>query len=123
MLDAATIYCIQRNVSGSPGSLEFEQAYREGVTDADSQAYWDAAAIVLRDLFERDGAISPGQLFYVSTIYPEHVDAEEVEREFRAANAGSEESGHWSYAAARLHTCLQFGFGPDLAALSARPGL
>jgi hypothetical protein len=121
MTDANTVYCIQSQALGTSAPADFAKHYYDRVTDADSQAFWEAAARVLTDLFERDGKISVGQLFYVSTIYPERVTAVEVELEFRAANPRAAQLRRWSDAADRLCIFLQADAGHDRSPKAAQP--
>ncbi|MBD9596946.1 hypothetical protein IB270_29370 [Ensifer sp. ENS05] len=79
MIDAASAYCLSTHTSDRLDPADYEIVFRASVTDRDSRSYWEAAASVLNDIFQRDGEILGSQLRYVAKVYPERVTVEEAD--------------------------------------------
>ena len=78
MLDAASVYCLSTRTGDGLDHADYEAIFEASVSDRDSRLYWEAAARVLNDIFQRDGEVHAAQLRYVAKVYPERVTVEEA---------------------------------------------
>jgi len=79
MIDAASAYCLSAHIADVLDPADYEPIFADAVPDQDSRSYWNAAASVLNDIFQRDGEIHASQFRYVAKVYPERVTVEEAD--------------------------------------------
>lgn len=78
MIDAAAAFCLSTPAAASVHPDDFDRMFASSVADHDTRSYWEAAALVLNDIFARDNDIHASQLRYVAKVYPERVSIEEA---------------------------------------------